>query len=130
MPGPVVTTGAVAMCTMGAAPSTLNFLPTPVVGGPTQAGKIMDMAPMVNIPPFGVCISLANPTVAAATAAALGSLTPMPCIPAPAGPWTPGSASVFLGGIPIIDASCMLSCSYAGVITIAFPGQVISVCTK
>ena len=130
MPGPVVVTGAMAVCTMGAAPSTLNFLPSPVVGGPTQAGKITDMAPMVNVPPFGVCMSLANPTVATATTAALGVLTPMPCIPAPAGPWAPGSGAVFLGGPPILDASSVLNCSYAGVIMITFPGQTASICVK
>lgn len=130
MPGPVVTTGAMAVCAMGAAPATLNFIPPPVVGGPTQSGKIMDNIPFLNIPPFGVCISLANPTVAAATAAALGVLTPMPCVPTPAGPWAPGSASVFLGGLPILDAPCVLNCAYAGVIMITFPGQVQSITTK
>jgi hypothetical protein len=52
------------------------------------AANIMDHVPMLNILPFGVCSSPANPTVVAATAAALGVLTPMPCIPAP---WAPGA---------------------------------------
>ncbi len=130
MAGPVVATGAMALCTMGMAPSTLNFIPAPVVMGPTQAGKIVDMVPMMNIPPFGMCISLANPAVAAATAAALGVLTPMPCIPVPAGPWAPGSASVLLGGPPILDQASVLNCSFAGTIMITFAGQVASNCVK
>lgn len=130
MPGPVVTTGAMALCTMGMAPSTLNFIPAPVVGGPMQAGKIADVVPFMNIPPFGMCMSLANPAVAAATATALGVLTPMPCTPVPAGTWTPGSASVLLGPLPILDQASVLNCSFAGVIMITFPGQVISVCAK
>jgi hypothetical protein len=36
------------------------------------AATIMDYAPIVNIPPFAMCQSLANPTVATATTAALG----------------------------------------------------------
>lgn len=130
MPGPVVVTGATALCTMGMASSTLNFIPPPVVSGPTQAGKIVDTIPFLNVPPFGECISILNPLVAAATSADLGVLTPAACIPTPAGPWSPGSAAVFLGGIPIVDASCVLNCAYAGVIMITFPGQVKSICTK
>jgi hypothetical protein len=77
MPQQVVA-GAVTMCTFGAAPSTLNVLPVnkTLTGGP-PAANIMDNKPMVNIVPFGMCMSLANPTVAAATAAAMGVLTPM-----------------------------------------------------
>ena len=60
----------------------------------------MDNKPFVNILPFGMCMSLANPMVAAATAAALGALTPMPCIPVTPAPWVPGSPTVLVGGMP------------------------------
>ncbi|MGL4604236.1 MAG: hypothetical protein ACRCU9_08815 [Iodobacter sp.] len=40
---------------------------------------------MLNIMPIGTCMSPATPMVAAATAAAMGVLTPMPCIPMAAG---------------------------------------------
>ena len=126
----MVTTGAMAVCTMGAAPGVLTFIPAPIVGGPAQAGKTTDTIPLLNVPSFGMCISLANPLVAAATAAALGVLTPMPCIPDPAGPWVPGSAAVFLGGISMIDSASVLNCAYAGVIAITFAGQTASTCVK
>ena len=75
-----VTAGSMMMCSFGAAPSALSVLPAnkTMIGAP--AANIMDNKPMVNIPTFGVCMSLANPTVASATAAALSVLTPMPCI--------------------------------------------------
>ena len=73
------------MCTFGLAPSTLSVVaPRPIVEGRPVA-TITDVAPGANIAPFGMCQSLANPTVAAATAAALGVLTPMPCVPVDAG---------------------------------------------
>jgi hypothetical protein len=68
-----VCNGATMMCTMGMAPSTLVVLPVHRVLTDNQpAANIMDHVPMVNIMPFGMCISPANPTVAAATASALG----------------------------------------------------------
>ena len=92
MGGFLVYAGAQMMCSFGAAPVPLAVLPqSKVMAGGPPAANIMDMKPMANIPPFGMCSCPANPTVAAATAAALGVLTPMPCVPVPAGPWAPGS---------------------------------------
>jgi hypothetical protein len=88
------------------------------------AGVINDNIPMVNIPPFAMCNSLANPTVASATAAALGVLTPMPCIPVFPAPWVPGAPTVLIQNIPALDNTCKLMCAYGGVVTIGFPGQV------
>lgn len=123
---PHVCSGAVLQCSFGAAPATLNVLPvnrTLTSGMP--AANLQDHIPVLNIPPFGVCSSLANPTVAAATAAALGVLTPMPCIPATAAPWIPGGApTVLLGGMPALDANGTLMCTWAGVIKVTFAGQV------
>jgi len=115
--------GAMMMCSFGAAPSTLSVLPTNRVMGTTPIGNIMDHVPMLNIPPFGVCMSPSNPTVASATAAALGVLTPMPCIPATASPWVPGTPTVMVGNMPALDSNAKLMCSYGGVIQITMPGQ-------
>ena len=122
--GIAVATGATLQCSFGMAPSTLNVLPTnrTLAGGPPLA-TIMDNIPLVNIPPFGMCTSLANPMVAAATAAALGVLTPMPCIPVPAGPWAPGSPTVICGTAPALTDSSLCMCAYAGVIRVLVPGQ-------
>lgn len=116
--------GATLMCSFGAAPSSLMVLPANrVMAGGPAAANIMDSKPMVNILPFAMCSSPANPMVAAATAAALGVLTPMPCIPATAAPWAPGAPTVMIGGMPALNNSSKLMCSYGGVIQVTVPGQ-------
>jgi hypothetical protein len=119
-----VVAGATLQCSFGMAPSTLNVLPLNLVmaGGPAAA-NIMDNKPMVNILPFGMCSSPANPTVIAATAAALGVLTPMPCIPVTAAPWVPGAPTVLIGNMPALNNGSKCMCSWAGIISILVPGQ-------
>lgn len=116
--------GAMMQCSFGVAPSSLVVLPTSQVlaGGP-PAATIMDNAPIVNVPPFGMCTSMANPTVAAATAAALGVLTPMPCVPVTAAPWMPGSPTVLIGNMPALNSDSKLMCNWGGVIQIVSPGE-------
>jgi hypothetical protein len=116
-------TGAQMMCAMGAAPSVFNATPKMVMTGNMPAGNILDNVPLLNIPPFGVCMSPSNPTVAAATAAALGVLTPMPCIPATPAPWAPGAPTVLVAGAPALNNSSTLNCIWGGVITFSTPGQ-------
>ena len=124
MPQATVMT-AQLMCTMGVAPSTLQVLPVNRVQcGKQVAANIMDFAPTVNIMPFGMCLCPANPAVAAATAAAMGVLTPMPCIPATTSPWMPGSATVMLGKQPMLNETSTCMCTWGGVISIVMPGQV------
>ncbi len=124
--GLIVCAGAMCSCTFGMAPSQLNILPeNKTMGCSKPCGTIMDNKPLVNIMPFGMCQSLANPQVASATAAALGVLTPMPCIPATSAPWMPGSPTVLVGGKPALSDSCKLMCNWGGVISISFPGQAV-----
>ena len=66
--------------------------------------------------------SPANPMVAAATAAALGVLTPMPCIPVTPAPWVPGSPTVLLRGMPALNNTSQCMCNWGGVIQITNPG--------
>jgi len=62
--------------------------------------------------------------VAAATAAALGVLTPMPCVPAITAPWTPMAPQTLAGGAPVVVAGAQCFCAFAGVISITMPGAV------
>lgn len=120
---PNVTATAMLTCSFGVAPSTLNVLPTSRVfieGKP--AATVKDMIPINNIPPFGMCTSLSNPQVASATSAALGVLTPMPCVPVPAGPWKPGAERTKIGGMPALTAGSTCNCAWGGIVTIGFPG--------
>ena len=116
-------TGGLMMCSFGVAPSTFVATPKMVQTGYMDAGNIMDHVPMTNIMPFGMCSSPANPTVAAATAAALGVLTPMPCIPATSAPWVPGAPTVLVNNMPALDNTCKLMCNWGGVIQFTMPGQ-------
>src|SRR5918998_806364 len=103
--------GATLQCSFGVAPSTLVVLPQNRVLTQTPAANIMDNKPLVNILPFGMCQSLANPTVAAATAAALGVLTPMPCVPVTPAPWVVGSPTVLIGKMPALNHTSKLMCA-------------------
>lgn len=115
--------GAMLQCSFGVAPSSLVVLPANRTLTGTPAANIMDNKPMVNVPPFGMCNSPANPMVAAATAAALGVLTPMPCLPVTVAPWAPGSPTVLIGNMPALNDSSKLMCNWGGVIQIVVPGQ-------
>ena len=119
-----VCTGATLMCSFGMAPSTLMAISSATTAtSSVVAANIMDFAPMENIMPFGMCMSPSNPQVAAATAAAMGVLTPMPCIPATVAPWVPGSATVTKGGMPALNNTSKCMCMWGGVIQIIVPGQ-------
>lgn len=120
-----VSMGAMLKCTFGVAPSSLVVLPkNRVLAEGPPAANIMDHIPLVNIMPFGMCNSVANPAVIAATAAALGALTPMPCVPVTPTPWVPGAVTVLIGNMPALDNVSICNCMWAGVITITKPGTV------
>lgn len=121
--GFLVTGNAILSCTFGAAPSTLQVLPVNHVLVDMPSANIVDQTPLLNILPFGVCSSLANPTVAAATTAALGVLTPMPCIPATVAPWVVGAPTVLIGNMPALSDNSKLMCTWGGCISITFAGQ-------
>ncbi len=119
-----VVNGAVLQCSFGMAPSSLVVLPVNRMLSSNQpAANILDHVPMTNIMPFGACMSIANPAVAAATSAALGVLTPMPCIPMTMSPWVPGSPTVLLANQPVLNNTSTCMCTWGGVVTVTMPGQ-------
>lgn len=121
---PVVTMGGLMLCTMGMAPASIVVLPANKVMAPVPVANIMDQKTGAEIVPFGMCMSPANPTVAAATAAALGVLTPMPCVPTPPAPMIPGSSPTeMVGNMPTADMTATIVCAYAGMISFTAPGQ-------
>jgi hypothetical protein len=116
--------GAMMQCSFGVAPSSLVVLPVNRTLTQQQPdANIMDNIPLTNIMPFGMCMSIANPAVAAATTAALGVLTPMPCVPVTPAPWTPGAPNVNLGSAPTLDNTSTLMCMWGGVIEFVTPGE-------
>jgi hypothetical protein len=111
------------MCTMGLGPSSFIATPRPVLTSQMPAAVITDNIPIVNIVPFPLCSAPANPTVIAATAAAMGTPTPAACLPVFPAPWAPGVPTVLVNNIPSLDNTCKLMCAYGGTVSLITPGQ-------
>lgn len=120
-----VINGAVLMCTCGTAPSSLLVPPMNGVNSTFQpAANIMDHKPFVNILPFTMCTTPSNPAVAAATSAAMGVLTPVPCVPVTSAPWISGASTVLIAHQPALNDSSTLMCNWGGSISVKYAGQV------
>jgi hypothetical protein len=116
--------GASMQCTFGTTPASLIVLPIHrVQTNQMPDANINDHVPITNIPPFGMCNTPSNPAVASATAAALGVLTPMPCVPVTPAPWAIGAPTVMLDHAPTLDNISKLMCTWGGVITFVTPGE-------
>lgn len=120
--GIAVCSGATLLCNYGLAPSRLVVLRPRNFSGRGLAANIMDHRPLIHVWPFGLCRSLGNPAVAAATAQT-GVLTPMPCSPWTPLPWSRHRPNVLVHGKPALDSTSSLLCGYGGLIRIMFPGQ-------
>ena len=116
MANPVVST-SLCTCSFGVAPCVL-----PVTSQQTVQTMGLPQATIMDnkLPTFGMCSNPANPAVAAATAAAMGVLTPMPCVPVTVAPWVPGAPTVLVCGKPLLNNTSKLMCSYGGVIQVTF----------
>ena len=123
---PLVSASATVSCSMATPPAAVPLATTPKgtpVNVGTPAASVEDYVPLANVPSFGMCGAIANPAVAAATAAKAGAFTPAPCVPAVNTPWTPGATKVKIGGQPALHAGCQAMCAWGGVITISTPGN-------
>lgn len=117
--------GAMMKCSMGMSPAPLAVVaPRKYSIQQRPIANILDNKPMVNIPTFGMCRSLANPSVASATSAACGVLTPMPCIPNTTAPWAPGNTQVLTQGAPTLTNDSKLTCMWGGTIDFINSGHI------
>jgi hypothetical protein len=121
----VVGVASLLRCEMSfGAPTPLIVLPDRTITAEFMLmGNIMDFVPLLNIEPFGECISLLNPEVLAATIAAFGVLQPQPCIPVTTTPWISEALDVLVEGFPAIDQTAILMCDWAGPINVIEPGN-------
>jgi hypothetical protein len=118
----LVVQGAQLRCTQGLSPATLALQPGVATADGKPVATVMGFLPMANIPPFGMCQSLANPQVAAATASAQGALTPQPCVPVITAPWSPGSGVSSIQSTKLLTDDSTCNCQWAGQISISEPG--------
>ena len=119
-----VCSGAMMKCTMGTCPARLTVLPTRTVfltGQPMA--NISDHQTMVNLAPFGLCRSMGFPATASATAAAMGTLTPMPCMHNTPFPWMGGKMDYLVKGQPALLKTSKCQCLWGGAISIIDDGQ-------
>jgi Domain of unknown function (DUF4280) len=105
--------------------------------------NIMDFKPIANIKTFGMCKSIKNPSVAAATAIScgmqvlvpglaliklilgkdMGPVQPMPCQPVITKQWEDGKKDKLVENQPALLNISKNSCAYGGEITIVDDGQ-------
>lgn len=121
----IVTLSAQIKCAGALPPGITALVVTPanmVSSEYKPVATVMDYIP-ANIITFGMCNLIANPQVASLTSAALGVLTPAPCVPVITSPWSPGSSKLKIKGMKALTKSCKAQCTYGGSITIESAGQ-------
>lgn len=115
----LVASGAELLCNQGTTPAALT-VPRPRRSSARTdlLAVVDDHVPLVHLAPFGACRCPANPAVAAATAAAMGILTPAPCMPVVPLPWSLGAARLTFDGVLALTADSTVKCAYSGTISV------------
>lgn len=121
----MVVDGAALSCPFGTIPGTLKVTSQmAVLAAGKRTATLSDMVGKGNISGFGMCTSLTNPQVAAATAAALGVLTPQPCMFVSAAPWMTPKLMPLAKNIPCLCSDSRIMCTLGmGMISVVDPGQ-------
>ena len=119
-----VCSGATMKCTMGTSTAKLTVFPDRItyLTGKPQA-NISDHKSFINLGAFGRCRSMAFPATASATAAAQGTLTPMPCMHNTPIPWMMGKNDYLIKGQPALLKSSTCQCLWGGTISLVTDGQ-------
>lgn len=124
---PYVTQNAILRCSFGLMTSILNVsdLTRPSIGTNKMA-TLADNS-MTHVPSFGMCTSINNPEVQAATMAAMGTLTPAPCPGMlAAGYWMATQFNNVIHDTSFrhfLQQDCVLYCQYLGCVQIVHSGQ-------
>lgn len=121
-----VCSGATMRCSFGDKSARLTVYPdrTVFLTGQPMA-NISDHTSLYNIAPFGKCHTTRYPATAAATAAAHGKLTPMPCIPGTMNNWINGNDDFDVKGDPALMKNSYCKCRWGGIIKITNDGQLM-----
>ena len=113
----VVTQTAPMRCNQGNAPMNLVVTMQQIVKiNGNLVATVDDVVPLSNIPPFGTCKIL--------TTTAQG--VPTPCVPAPTGPWQPGSKIQKINGFAVLTKDSKCTCGIGGQISFDSPGQAMA----
>jgi hypothetical protein len=118
----LVVHGAQLECSQGSSPSQYAVNSDMADSDGKNIGTVMDFVPILNIKAFGMCKTQTNPQVASATAAALGVLTPQPCIPIVTAPWSPGSSISSIDGKKVLTEDSTCKCQWTGSISVKQAG--------
>jgi hypothetical protein len=125
----MVVDGAKLRCSQGTLPSIL-VIPgddAPLVSDDKPVATVKDRVSKRNLITFGMCRSQANPQVASATAAALGVLTPQPCIPSTNQDWTPGAPMAVSDDTNVLTSDSTCKCDFNGEIDILDPNNDVEI---
>lgn len=117
--GVIVVAGATLKCTAGSGPGSLSVT--------SQNSLLVDGKPAATIKDTkascGMCSSMKNPQVEAATSAAQGILSPQPCAAKMVGSWSVKQKKFLADGIPCLTNDSTARCAYGETISIKDPGQ-------